>query len=288
MSVLDRLAKMLFIIACTLVVLVMLTGCSMVKEETQREREKTKAEEERAEKNKLEAANREKENDKRAQMAAAQTAANQKYASQAVRLMTKGNPIDVPAPELENINRYASALEENLLKRYNNTPRFAGNVAKVRLLAEKEPEFSMDRKKIRMEWAQVVFDHWGKRIPELEEEYYVVVFGDGKPLMQRTRPSISIGLNNESGYSEFSRVRGGALSKMEYDADPTMFDKPTSSSDSLLDDNLNSKDSNPMPYKQFDIDPLEPHNAPVRKKGENLPVIQPAEEELQALVVLTK
>ncbi len=282
MSALDRLAKMLFILACTLAVIVLLTGCSQV--------DSKKAKDDAAKRAELEKENaaykQEKETAKKRQMLVAQAKANQN-AKKAVRLMVKGKPIDVPAPELENINRYAAALEENLLRRYNNTPGFAGKVARVRLLADHEPEFSMDRKKIRMEWSQVVFDHWGKRISELEEEYYVVVFGDGKPLMQRTRPSITIGLNNESGYSEFSRVRGGDLSKMEYVADPTMFDKPTSSSDSLLDDNLNSRDSLNIPYKQFDIDPLEPHNAPLKEK-KNIPVIQPAAEDLQAVVVLTK
>ncbi len=248
MSVLDRFAKMLLVLAVTLALLVFLSGCA--------ETNKPVAEEMTVEK------------------------------KNGVRLLVKGEPIDVPAPEMENVNRYAAALEDNLLRRYNNTPGFAGKVAQVRLLADHEPEFSMDRKKIRMEWSQVVFDHWGKRIPELEEEYYVVVFGDGKPLLQRTRPSISIGLNNESGYSEFSRVRGGSLSEMEYVADPRMFDKPTSQSDSLLDDKLQYKDINAAPYNEYDIEPLPPHNVP--KKLRDLPVIEPAADDLQAVVVLSK
>ena len=260
MSALDRLARVLCVLACTLALIIFLTGCGKTIEPQQSAHVAKKT---------------------------VQIAAKEDPVRSPVRLLVKGKPIDVPAPELENINRYAAALEENLLQRYNNTPGFAGKVAKVRLLADSEPEFSMDRKKIKMEWSQVVFDSWGKRIPELEEEYYVVVFGDGKPLMQRTRPSITIGLNNESGYSEFSRVRGGSLSKMEYTADPTMFDRPDSSRDGLLDDNLESKDVNKIPYRQFDIDPLEPHNAPLKKK-KDLPVIQPAAEELQAVVVLQK
>ncbi len=283
MSALDRLARVLCILACVLAVLVLLTGCAQSKSVKQNKMLEDRAKE-------LETENTALKNEKKAtqqrqqQVLQRQAAAKSK---QAVRLMVKGKPIDVPAPELENINRYAAALEENLLRRYNNTPGFAGKVAKVRLLADHEPEFSMDHKKIRMEWSQVVFDQWGKRIPELEEEYYIVVFGDGKPLMQRTRPSISVGLNNESGYSEFAPVRGGTLSTLEYNADPTMFDKPTSSSDGLLDDNLNSKDVNNVPYHQLDIDPLQPHNAP-REKPRELPVIQPAPEDLQAVVVLTK
>lgn len=277
MSALDRLAKMFLVLACTLAVIVLLTGCSPAGG--------GKAE-------KLAKEEKDEHQEKAAKPAQAQNMRTVQAVTPAVkvspaRVMVKGKPIDVPAPELENINRYAAALEESLLRRYNNTPGFAGKVAKVRLLADHEPEFSMDRKKVRMSWSQVVFDHWGKRISELEEEYYVVVFGDGKPLMQRTRPSISIGLNNESGYSEFSRVRGGKLSEMEYSADPAMFDKPDSSSDGLLDDNLKSKDVNNIPYRQFDIDPLEPHNAPLKKK-KAIPVIQPAEENLQAVVVLTK
>ncbi len=283
MSALDRLARVLCILACVLAVLVLLTGCAQSKSVKQNKMLEDRAKELETENTALK--NEEKATQQRQQQALQRQAAAK--SKQAVRLMVKGKPIDVPAPELENINRYAAALEENLLRRYNNMPGFAGKVAKVRLLADHEPEFSMDHKKIRMEWSQVVFDQWGKRIPELEEEYYIVVFGDGKPLMQRTRPSISVGLNNESGYSEFAPVRGGTLSTLEYNADPTMFDKPTSSSDGLLDDNLNSKDVNNVPYHQLDIDPLQPHNAP-REKPQELPVIQPAPEDLQAIVVLTK
>ena len=284
MSALDRLARVLCVLACALAVIVLLTGCA---DKSSSKKEDKPVAKESAQPEDMENTASSTSQLQRYAVTQQRQQSSVAVAKPAVRLLVKGKPIDVPAPELENINRYAAALEENLQQRYNNTPGFAGKVAKVRLLADREPEFSLDRKKIRMEWSQIVFDHWGKRIPELEEEYYVVVFGDGKPLMQRTRPSITIGLNNESGYSEFSRVRGGSLSTMEYKADPTMFDKPESTRDGLLDDKLESKDLNKTPYRQFDIDPLEPHNAPLKKK-KGLPVIQPAADELQAVVVLRK
>lgn len=193
--------------------------------------------------------------------------------------------VQVPAPELENVNRYAQALQEKLLRRYNNTPPYAGNVAKVQLLPTQDPEVSMDGRKLRMEWSQVVFDSWGKRIPDLEKEYYIVTFGDGKPLMQRTRPTITVGLNNESGYSEFSRVRGGILSKVEAKGDPGLFDKPDSEKTGPLEEGVKAKDSAPAPYLEYDLPEIGSAKSIRTPKA---PVIQPAPAQLQALMVLER
>lgn len=196
--------------------------------------------------------------------------------------------VELPAPELTNVNLYARALEEKLSRRYNNTPKFSGRVAKVQLVPVGEPRVSLDGKKLRMEWSQVVYDIWGERLTELEQEYFVVTFGDGKPLMQRTRPTITVGLNNEGGYSEYAPVRGGKLSEVESQGNPAMFDRPDSEKTGLLDQNLEARNSADAPYleyalpapggyRQFQSNP-EPPRA-------QIPIIAPAAEHLQALTV---
>lgn len=192
--------------------------------------------------------------------------------------------VEIPAPELANVNRYARALEQKLLRRYNNTPAFAGQVAKVQLLPMQEPEVSLDGRKLRMEWSQVVFDIWGKRLGELEKEYYIVTFGDGKPMMQRTRPTITVGLNNESGYSEFSQVRGGILSQVQPKVNPGMFDKPESEKTGPLEEGVRAKDSAAAPYMEYELPPI---NSPRKPTVAKTPVIKPAPDNLQAVVVLS-
>lgn len=201
----------------------------------------------------------------------------------------KGAPRDVPAPELENVNRYARALEAKLRQRYNNTPAFAGRVGRVQLLPVGEPQVSLDGRKLRMEWSQIVFDEWGQRLPELEKEYYVVTFGDGKPQMQRTRPSITVGLNNEGGYGEFAPVRGGRLSARPTAGSPEMFDRPHSARVGLLDDNLAARDSAPGGYDFMDLptiaETLRDSEAIKDAAVASVPVIAPAGESLSAVVV---
>lgn len=200
--------------------------------------------------------------------------------------VVKGDPVDVPAPELENVNRYARALENKLRQRYNNTPAFAGKVGKVQLLPVGEPQVSLDGRKMRMEWSQIVFDEWGRRIPELEKEFYVVTFGDGKPLMQRTRPTITVGLNNEGGYSEFAPVRGGKLSARATVGDPAMYDRPDSDRRGLLDDNLARRDSAPQEYDFLDLPEIRDLVEQSEKlKDRQIPVIPPVGEHLTAVTV---
>ncbi|GHS92343.1 hypothetical protein FACS1894139_06320 [Planctomycetales bacterium] len=203
-------------------------------------------------------------------------------AANGARRTFTGEPQVVPAPELANINRYARALEDKLLRRYNNTPTFAGKIGKVQVLPVGEPKTSLDGQKIKIEWSQVVFDIWGERIPELEKEFYVVTFGDGKPAMQRTRPTITAGLNNEGGYSEFSAVRGGVFSGRATGGDPALFDRPDSERRQMLDDNLNDKNATPGAYEYYDLPALGEKVAAVKDR---LPVIAPAPENLTAVVV---
>lgn len=136
-------------------------------------------------------------------------------------------PQIAPATQREeptNIDLYARELEARLHRRYNNTPRYAGRVALVNLVMTHPPRQSVDGKETQVEWSQIVHDKWGKRIPELEEEYYVVTFGDGLPRRQVTRPSLTVGMHTEGGFSEFESTNQGRLKALPHRADPRMFD----------------------------------------------------------------
>lgn len=103
---------------------------------------------------------------------------------------------------IDQIDEYRARLENRLLERYNNLPGHSGNVGKVTVALSRPPETSLDGTMIRAEFDQLVYDPWGKRIPELEKEYYVVTFGSGGVRNVRTDPSIRVGLNLEKTYSE--------------------------------------------------------------------------------------
>ncbi len=105
-----------------------------------------------------------------------------------------------PTPaEVEN---YRRRLEFRLLERYNNLPQHAGNVGKVTVLLSKPLQPSLDGTRLRAEFDQLVYDPWGKRIPALEKEYFVVTFGSGGARQVRSDPSVRVGLNYERTYSE--------------------------------------------------------------------------------------
>ncbi len=88
------------------------------------------------------------------------------------------------------------------MERDNNNPEYAGKVARVTVVLSKPPETSFDGTLIRAEFDQLVYDHWGKRLPALEKEYYVVTFGSGGAERVRADPSVRIGLDMEKTYSE--------------------------------------------------------------------------------------
>lgn len=117
-------------------------------------------------------------------------------------LDTWSQDISPPPPTREEVEIYRKRLELRLLERYNNLPDHAGNVAKVSVILSKPLEEALDGSRIRAEFDQLVYDPWGKRIPELEKEYYVVVFGSGGAQQVRSDPSIRIGLDLEKTYSE--------------------------------------------------------------------------------------
>lgn len=108
-----------------------------------------------------------------------------------------------PAPPTRaEVEDYRVRLENRLLERYNNLPDHAGNVAKVTVVLSKPLVESLDGSLIRAEFDQMAYDPWGKRIPALEKEYYVVTFGAGGARQVRSDPSIRVGLDLEKTYSE--------------------------------------------------------------------------------------
>jgi len=109
-------------------------------------------------------------------------------------------PMSLPTPE--GVEKYRAKLEDRLLERYNNLPEFSGRIARVQVILSRPPEVSMDGTLIRAEFDQLVYDNWGKRVPELEKEYYAVTFGMGGVQQVRSDPSIRIGLDMEKAWSE--------------------------------------------------------------------------------------
>lgn len=122
-------------------------------------------------------------------------------------------------PTPESIEAYRRKLEERLLERYNNLPASAGKVAKVSVVATKPLEVSLDGSLIRAEFDQLVYDVWGKRMPALEKEYFVVTFGTGGVAQVRSDPSIRVGLDLEKTYSERTPLAADPFRHVEdYDA----------------------------------------------------------------------
>lgn len=105
-------------------------------------------------------------------------------------------------PTPEGVENYRRRLEARLLEKYNNIPEFAGKVAKVSVVISKPPETSVDGTMIKADFDQLVYDSWGKRIPALEKEYFVVTFGAEGVRQVRSDPSIRVGLDLEKTYSE--------------------------------------------------------------------------------------
>lgn len=110
--------------------------------------------------------------------------------------------VALPPPTRQEVEDYRQRLETRLLERYNNMPEYTGQVGRVTVMLSKPLQESLDGDMIRAEFDQMVLDPWGKRIPALEKEYYVVTFGSGGARQVRSDPSIRVGLDLEKTYSE--------------------------------------------------------------------------------------
>jgi len=119
---------------------------------------------------------------------------------------------DVPTPE--GVEAYRHKLAARLYERYNNSPQHAGKVGKVSVVISKPLETSLDGRFILAEFDQLVYDIWGRRIPALEKEYYVVTFGTGGAAEVRTDPSVRVGLDLHGTYSELAPLGADPFSRV--------------------------------------------------------------------------
>ena len=110
----------------------------------------------------------------------------------------------------EDIAAYARALEAKLLAQYRNHPEFGREVARVDLDVVDDIETDVTGRMRRVTFAQLVYDRWGERMPELEGEYFVVTFAPAGVQAARRAPEITVGLNTQGTYSE---LPAGAAAK---------------------------------------------------------------------------
>lgn len=131
-------------------------------------------------------------------------------------LPEKRNSTPPPSlPTRSEVEDYRQRLELRLLERYNNLPDHAGNVGRVEVVLSKPLEESLDGSRIRAEFDQLVYDPWGRRIPKLEEEYFVVTFAAGGARQVRSDPSVRVGLDHEQGYSERMPLSADPFGKVQ-------------------------------------------------------------------------
>lgn len=142
------------------------------------------------------------------------------------------------APAMPNRNEvedYRQRLELRLLERYNNLPDYAGNVGKVEVILSKPIEESLDGSKLRAEFDQLVYDPWGRRIPKLEEEYFVVTFAAGGAQQVRTDPSVRVGLDHEQGFSERAPLSADPFTQVQTSKAFTPAPAPKSTTKKMAD-----------------------------------------------------
>lgn len=137
------------------------------------------------------------------------------YAPAVVALPDRQHQTPPAMPDRREVEEYRQRLELRLLERYNNLPEHAGNVGKVEVVLSRPIEESLDGSKLRAEFDQLVYDPWGRRIPKLEEEYFVVTFAAGGAQQVRTDPSVRVGLDHEQGYSEQMPLTADPFSKVQ-------------------------------------------------------------------------
>ena len=113
-----------------------------------------------------------------------------------------------------NVNAYRRQLERRLAEKYNNMPEFAGKISKVELVIGQPPMRAVDRNEMQVEYDQLVYDKWGRRVPKLEKEYFRVTFGDGQARVVPSDPTLQIGLKTEGEFSERQAVDTGLIGSL--------------------------------------------------------------------------
>lgn len=117
-----------------------------------------------------------------------------------------------------NMEIYREQLEARLFRQHRNHPILGEKVEKVEVKVAKVVD-GLNGVDKQVEFTQVVYDRWGARIPELEQQYYVVQFGLGRPRISSDRPQIMIGMSTEGAYSEHTPIQSGLMQRAEAVAD---------------------------------------------------------------------
>jgi hypothetical protein len=114
-------------------------------------------------------------------------------------------PVQSLEPVTGNMAVYRDRLERRLLTRHRADPRYGGKVARVELELMRPVEHDLTGKFRRVQWAQLVYNRWGERIPALEEEFFIVEFGPpaaAAAARHRVKPAMHVP-SHHGGYSEF-------------------------------------------------------------------------------------
>ncbi len=80
-------------------------------------------------------------------------------------------------PTFENLEVEKETVEATLLDKYNNLLASAGRVARVEMVPTKPARYARDGSWVKGEFNQIVHDIWGRRLPDYEAEYFVIVVG---------------------------------------------------------------------------------------------------------------
>jgi len=152
-----------------------------------------------------------------------------------------------PSPAAKNIMLYRQELEERLKQRYENMSAYHGKIGRVDLIMSRLPRTSLDKSQIEIEFSQRVLNKWGDRIPELEEEYFVITFGDGIPKVKSSKPSIDIGMKHEGGYGENHLESTGRLGRLQREEI-----LPVRAASAVPDERLAYESLRPMPINIAD------------------------------------
>lgn len=128
-----------------------------------------------------------------------------------------------------NIDAYRRQLEARLLQKYNNMQDYAGVISRVELQLTHPPLQSCDRSEVKVEFCQLVYDKWNRRVPPLEKEYFIITFGSGTPRTVRTDPTVTFGLKTDGEFSEKTPVQSGLMG--EFPSLPQLPAAPTPGKD---------------------------------------------------------
>ncbi len=78
-------------------------------------------------------------------------------------------------PTFENLEMEKETIQADLLDKYNNWLASAGQIGRVEMVLSKPVRYARDGSWVKGEFNQIVHDIYGRRLPDYETEYYVIV-----------------------------------------------------------------------------------------------------------------